>query len=310
MLVTFVAASLAFALLHFAPGDPISAMADNANVTPELRAQWRHERGFDLPVGVQYVRWIQNVAIGNLGSSSSHHRDVVDVIGDRLPNTLLLMGLAIVGSVLFGTAIGAWQGLRAGSRADRVLSQVTLFVYSVPEFWLAMVLMLIFVSTLRWLPATGMYDVSMYDSMTTLEKFGDRMRHLVLPWLSLSIIGTAVFARYQRESVVTASQLPFVRTARAKGLSDSIVNRQIWRNAVLPIITLIGLILPALVTGAVFIERIFGWPGLGQAMFEAAGDRDYDLVSGCLVLGSAVTAFSSLLADIVRTVMDPRLRLE
>lgn len=308
MLVTFAAASLAFALMHFAPGDPIAAMAYNSNIPPEQVEAWRKERGYDKPLAVQYVRWINDVAHGDFGRSTTHERPVIDVIGDRLPNTLLLMGLAIIASVMFGTALGAWQGVRSGSRADRVISHVTLFVYSIPEFWLAMVLILTFVMSLHWLPASGMYDTAMHDTMSFGGKLVDRLRHLVLPWLSLTIVGAAVIARYQRESVVAASQLPFVRTARAKGLTESTVRRHIWRNALLPIITIVGLILPALVTGAVFIERIFGWPGLGLAMFKAVGDRDYELVSGCMILGSAITALANLLADVVRTLVDPRLR--
>lgn len=309
VVVVLVAASFAFTLLHIAPGDPISAIADISGIPPDVRAQWRAQEGFDQRIAVQYVRWIGKVAHGDFGRSTSQKRPVIDVIRDRLPNSLLLMSLALGASVLFGAAIGAWQGARIGTRADRSISFLSLLTYSVPEFWLALGLLTLFALRFPILPAGGMIDVAMHDSMSRVDQVIDRLRHLILPWLALTLIGSAVFARYQRETMRDMLREPFVRTAVAKGLSQSAARRQAWRAAILPIITLSGLFFPALFTGAVFVENIFGWPGMGSALLGAISDRDYALVSACVIIGSAMTTLGTLLADVVRSFVDPRLRI-
>lgn len=304
----FVAASAAFGFLHAAPGNPILAMADAASIPLDQREAWLAQGGFDKPVLTQYRHWMSQVARAQLGDSYSQHRPVREVILDAVPATLLLMSLALVSSLLFGAAIGAWQGAHSGSRADKSLSFVSLLLYSIPEFWLALVLMLLFVSTLHWLPATGIKDVVMHNSMSFGGQLMDRLRHVLQPWAALTLVGTAIFARYQRAAFRALHAKGFVRTARAKGLSESAVRLQIWRNALPPMITLAGLFLPTLLTGAVFVEKIFGWPGLGSVMLDAINKRDYQLVSGCVIVGSAMTTLGSLLADVVRTTVDPRLR--
>jgi len=308
LLVVLTASSLSFLLLQLAPGDPISALADASNVPIELRAQWRAQQGFDQPVGVQYVRWIGDVARGRLGHSTSQQRPVIEVIADHLPNTLLLMGCALTASVLLGALLGAWQGAHGGARGDRLASFASLVLYSVPEFWFGLMLAFVFAVRLRWLPAGGMIDVALHDSMSLSQQLADRLRHLVLPVTALTVFGAAVFARYQRAAMRESIGLPFVRTARAKGLSEPAVRRQAWRNAVLPIVTLGGLYFPALLTGAVFVERVFGWPGMGDVLVQAIYRRDYQLVSAGVILGSLMTSLGNLLADVVRAMLDPRLR--
>jgi peptide/nickel transport system permease protein len=307
--VVIVAASVAFLLLHFAPGDPISSLGDSANVLPEQRAQWRAQRGYDQPIVVQYGRWLLNIATGNFGQSAWLQRPVRDVLVDYLPNTIVLMSLALLASVVFGSAIGAWQASRANSRSDRAISFTTLVLYSIPEFWLALVLAYVFAYLLGVLPASGTISVGTYDSMPPWQQLIDRARHLVLPWTSLTLIGTAIFARYQRSAMYEQLREPYVRTARAKGVRSPGVYRHAWRNAVLPVVTILGLLLPALVTGAVFVENIFGWNGMGYVLLEAINRRDYELVSAIVILGSALTAVGSLLADTLRALLDPRLRV-
>ncbi len=307
-MVVFAAASFAFLLLQLAPGDPFSDMITRSDVPPELRARWRAQRGLDQSVGVQYVRWIGNLAQGELGYSTSERRPVLDVISDRLPNTLLLMSVGLGASMLFGSLLGAWQGARAGRTGDRAVSFVSLMLYSIPEFWFALMLLFVFSYRLHWLPTTGMIEVAMHDSMTPAGQLIDRLRHLVLPWTALTVMGTAIFARYQRMAMRDTLREPFVRTARAVGLSEATVRRRAWRASMLPIITLAGVFFPALLTGAVFVEQVFGWPGMGSALVKAISTRDYELVSACVVVGSAMTAIGTLLADIAREVLDPRLR--
>lgn len=307
MAVVFVAATLSFVLLHFAPGDPFSSMADAANVAPELRAQWRAQQGLDQPLPVQYGRWLLRVAQGDFGQSTSRHRPVLNVIRDHLPNTILLMTLALGASVIFGSMLGAWQAEHANTRSDRAVSFSSLVMYSIPEFWLALLLAYVFAYKLGVLPASGTISVDTYDMLSPWKQFIDRARHLVLPWLSLTLIGTAIFARYQRTAMYDALREPYVRTARAKGVPARGVHRHAWRNAILPVITLVGLLFPAIVTGAVFVERIFGWNGIGNVLLSAINQRDYMLVSAIVIIGSALTAIGSMLADVARAIVDPRL---
>lgn len=303
--VVFSAATLAFVLLQLAPGDPATALGEG--MAPERRATIRAQYGLDDSLATQYGRWLWSLVRGDLGWSRDQHRPVAAVLADALPRSLFLMGCALIVSVVGGMLIGAWQGARAGSRRDRTTSTALLVLYSLPEFWLALVLLVVFAHQLGWLPATGITD-EMHRYMSTRQQFVDRVRHLVLPLTSLSLVGVAVFARYQRDAMQESMTQAFVRTARAKGLTESAVRRQAWRSALLPVITLSGLMLPALITGAVFVERVFAWPGMGFAMIRAIEARDYPVVSAGVILGSAVTALGAALADIAREIADPRLR--
>lgn len=303
--VVFSAATLAFVLLQLAPGDGATALGES--VSPALRAAIRAQRGLDDSLATQYGRWLWSLLRGDLGYSHDQHRPVAAVLGDALPRSLFLMGCALSVSLVGGMLIGAWQGARAGSWRDRTTSTALLVLYSLPEFWLALVLLVVFSHHLGWLPATGITSET-YDYLSPRQQLLDRMRHLVLPLLSLSLVGVSVFARYQREAMQESMAQAFVRTARAKGLTEGGVRRQAWRSALLPVITVTGLMLPALITGAVFVERVFSWPGMGFAMIRAIEARDYQVVSAGVILGSAVTAFGAALADIARDLVDPRVR--
>ena len=303
--VVFAAATLAFVLLQLAPGDPATALGEG--VSPELRATIRAQYGLDSSLAVQYGRWLWSLLHGDLGWSRDQHRSVAAVLSDALPRSLFLMGCALSVSLVGGMLIGAWQGARAGSRRDRATSTALLVLYSLPEFWLAMLLVVLFAHHLHWLPATGITSET-YDYMSTREQLQDRVRHLVLPLASLSLVGVSVFARYQRNAMQDSMAQAFVRTARAKGLTESAVRREAWRSALLPVITMTGVMLPALITGAVFVERVFSWPGMGFAMIRAIEARDYPVVSAGVILGSAVTAVGAAFADIARELADPRLR--
>lgn len=272
-----------------------------------MRATYRARYGFDDPLIVQYVRWLGMLLSGDLGWSTWQQRPVLTMFAEALPNTLLLVGVAMTLSVVCGVALGAWQGAHPGSLRDRVASTVSFVVYAVPEFGLALGLLLIFSEWLHWLPATGMTsELSMYQPVTA--RWLDRLRHLILPVLSLTAIASTIVARYQRLAMRDTLSLPFVQTARAYGLPESRVRRQAWRASLLPVITVVGLILPSLVTGTVFVERVFGWPGMGMLLLDAIFKRDYAVVTAGIVLGSAMTAFATALADLAREAADPRLR--
>lgn len=305
-LVILSAATLAFLCLHLAPGDPASALGES--VPPDVKARMRALYGFDEPLGTQYLRWLGALLRGDLGWSIQQQRPVSAVLRDALPNTLTLIVPAFVLSVLGGLWIGAWQGVRAGSRRDRITSTLLLVIYSIPEFWLAMALLLVFARTWHLLPATGVTS-ELYAYLSPGERFLDRLRHLVLPVASVASIGIATFARYQRASMQETIGLPFVRTAEASGLGRRRVLRNAWRASLLPVITLGGILLPSYLAGVVFVEQIFNWPGLGYALLRAISARDYAVVAACVVLGSTLTALGAWLAEWLRERADPRLRV-
>lgn len=307
LLVVWIASSLAFVLLRAAPGDPYASQLEGIPVPAATRAAWRAQLGLDQPLPVQYVHWLGNVVRGDFGWSTLHQRPVADVLRETLPRTLLLMSLALGTSLALGMLLGAWQGTHGGSLGDDAISSASLLVWSVPEFWLALLLLQLFAYELAWLPATGIVSET-HAYLSPAARVRDRLEHLVLPWLTLSLVGTALFARFQRSSMREAWQEPFVRTARAKGVRESGVRRHAWRTALLPVITLTGLVFPALLGGAVFVERIFAWPGMGHTTVLAVNARDYAFVTAAVVIGSAMTAAGSLLADWAQQLADPRTR--
>jgi peptide/nickel transport system permease protein len=291
--------------LQLAPGDPFSSLDGKVGFTPAVRAELERQFGYGKPLIEQYLHWLASAAQGDFGWSHLRLQPVAEVILAALPNTLLLMTIAFVASVSLGILLGAWQGARAGSSADRALSTLTLGMYSLPEFVLGIGLLLVFVSWLGVLPATGIADPTA-GFMPFWERALDRLKHLVLPVTALTIVGASVFARFQRAAMRETMGAPFVQTARAKGLDERAVHRHALRASLLPVITLAGLLFPALFGGAVLVERVFGWPGMGLLLFDAISGHDYWLVTGAVVVGSTMTALGTLLADIARTLIDPR----
>lgn len=307
--VIFIAATLAFVLVHLAPGDPFSSTLDSTRVDPATVARWRAAYGLDRSVPEQYVRFLAQAASGNLGPSISHGRPAADVLREAVPYTLLLMGTALVLSLLFGVLLGVWQAGRRGTTADRVAGTVSLVVASLPEFWLGLVLLLLLAYRIPLLPGRGAVDLVMHESMSPLGRLGDRVRHLVLPALTLALLGSASIARYQRAAVLEVLPLDFVRTARAKGLGERLVLwRHALRNALVPTIVLAGLSLPSLLGGAVFVEQVFDWPGMGRIAAAAFAARDYQLVVGATILGAVLVVVGGILTDVLHAVTDPRVR--
>jgi peptide/nickel transport system permease protein len=308
VVVLFLVTTIAFFLLHFAPGDPFSF--DNPQVPVEVRNQLRAEFGYDRPVLEQYVRYLGNVATGNLGFSHLMRVPVTQALAIVLPRTLLLMGLALVISFALGIWLGVFEVRHWRKPVARATSGISLFFYSLPDFWLALMLLLLFGYWLPILPAGGMVDVVMHDYMGLGEAAWDRIRHLILPLASLVLIVTALIARYQRAALLEVLPSDFVRTARAKGVDErQIVSRHALRNSLLPMITLAGLAFPALLGGAVFVEKVFSWPGMGSTLISAIGVRDYPLVVASVVVGAAMVVIGNLLADIAYGLADPRIRV-
>jgi peptide/nickel transport system permease protein len=307
--IVAIVAAITFALIHLAPGDPFSAVMDNQNVNETVRQTLRAQYGFDRPLPEQFVRYVNSLAHGQLGWSISNERPVLEVLGSALPNTLLLMGVALVGSFALGILIALIQVARRGSIIDHTLSGVSLFFFSMPDFWLAILTLLAFAYWLPIFPVGGAVDPVMHEYWGLGRRFIDRMWHLALPALTLMLLASAVVARYQRAALLDVLPADYIRTARLKGLTErQILRRHALRNALLPIISLVGLSFPALLTGAFFVEKIFAWPGMGYAVMSAIGTRDYPLVVGGVIIGSIMVTLGSLLSDLLYAWADPRLR--
>ena len=308
-MIVAIVATITFALIHLAPGDPFSAVLDNPNVSETVRQTLRAQYGLDRPLTEQFVRYVSALAHGELGWSFSHDRPVLEVLGTALPNTLLLMVVALIGGFALGIFIALVQVSRRGSAVDRTLGGITLLFFSMPDFWLAILALLSLTYWLPIFPVGGAIDPVMHEYMGLGGRIVDRLRHLALPALTLIALASATVARYQRAALLDVLPSDYIRTARLKGLTEGeILRHHALRNALLPIITLIGLSFPALLTGAFFIEKIFAWPGMGYAVVNAIGTRDYPLVVGGVIIGSIMVTIGSLIADLLYAWADPRLR--
>ena len=309
VVIVAIVATITFALIHIAPGDPFSAVLDNPNVNERVRMTLRAQYGLDRPLPEQFVRYVGQLARGELGWSFSHDRPVREVLASALPNTLLLMAIALTGSFALGILIALVQVARRGSTIDHALSAVSLFFFSMPDFWLAILALLAFTYWLPLFPVGGTVDPVTHDYMGLGARIVDRLRHLALPALTLTVLASPGVARYQRAALLDVLPADYIRTARLKGLTErEILRRHALRNALLPIISLLGLSFPALLTGAFFVEKIFVWPGMGLAVVTAIGSRDYPLVVGGVILGSIMVTAGSLLADLLYAWADPRIR--
>ena len=309
IVVILMVTTIAFILMQLAPGDPFSASLENPAVTEEVRERWRAMYKLDRPVHEQYAAYLASVARGDLGYSFSKHRPVSAAIGAALPNTLVLMGFGLVGAFAVGVALGVFQGVRRGTPGDRAASLASMFFYSMPDFWLALMIMLTFGYWLPLFPVGGVVDQTMYPYLGFWERVADRLQHLVLPVLTLTLLAAAGIARYQRSALLDVVRQDFIRTARAKGARErTVIVRHALRNALLPIITLLGLAVPSLLGGAVFVETVFSWPGMGLLTVEAVGSRDYPLVMASVIIGGVMVAIGNLAADIGYAAADPRMR--
>jgi peptide/nickel transport system permease protein len=299
--IVFAVVTLTFFVIRLAPGDPFMPPPEQ-RMDPERRRILRERFGLDKPIHVQYVRFLVAMARGELGDSFTHRRPVSELLAAAIPSTLLLAGAALVIDFLLGMTLGVFQAMRARSRTDVALGAGTLFLASVPTFWLGMVLVIVFGQWLHWFPVCCLrnpVETSVFD----------RLWHLVLPALTLGVVGASTTARYQRAAALDAKAHDYVRTARAKGLPEGdVMAHHVLRNALLPTVTLFGMAFPFLLTGAVFIEVVFSWPGMGKLAADAILQRDYPLVSGTMLVATIMVALGSLIADVLAAAVDPRIR--
>ena len=307
--------TLIFFIIHLAPGDPVQRFV-SPNVSPQVIEQMRRNLGLDQPLHIQYFKWLWSFLRGDFGYSFGQMRPIGEILPEVLWNTVQLTLISLVVIFAVGMLIGIVQAVRQYSLADNVLTFVALFFYSMPSFWFALMLILLFslkANQSGWplqFPASGMTSVG-YEFMSTGQKIGDRVMHLVLPAIALGIGSAAGVARYMRGSMLEVIHQDFIRTARAKGLSErKVVFKHALRNALIPIITLLGLYLPFLFSGAVLVETIFGWPGMGRAIVDAILQRDYPMVMATSFVIAAIVVAGNLLSDVLYAVVDPRIRTE
>ncbi len=303
--------TLIFLLLHLAPGDP-TALWFNPSIPPEVLERMRVNMGLDQPLHVQYVRWVKAFFSGDFGYSYTQFRPVRDVIADALPNTLLLSGTSLLVIFGVGCSVGTVQAVRQYGSMDNLLTFGTLFLYSMPGFWLGLMLILAASTSLSWLglPVSGMTSVD-YSTLGLFGRAADVARHLVLPTIALGLASAAAVARFMRGEMLEVIHQDYIRTARAKGLSErTVIFRHALRNALIPVVSLLGLYLPLLFGGAVVIEVVFSWPGMGRLMYDGVLARDYPLVMAASFLFGVLVVVGNLVADLLYAAVDPRIRYE
>ncbi|HEX2439828.1 MAG TPA: ABC transporter permease [Methylomirabilota bacterium] len=301
--VLFGVSLLVFAVMHLAPGDPAAIML-GAQATREDIARLHRELGLDRPLPVQYARWLGRVVQGDLGRSIPLGREVLPEVLTRFRATLILTGGALAVALLIGVPAGIVSATRQYSWLDRLSMGIAVTGVSLPVFWTGIMLIIVFSLTLRWLPSAGMY--SPYGGDLT-----DLLWHLVLPAVALGTASAAALARMTRSSVLEIVRQDFVRSARAKGLAErAVVGRHVLKNAVNPIVTVLGIQVGTLLGGAILTETVFSWPGLGSMMVRAIQARDYPLVQGGVLLIATTFVGVNLLVDLLYAVFDPRIRYE
>jgi peptide/nickel transport system permease protein len=307
LVVVLAITVLNFCLIRLAPGDPATVMAGEAGAADQQFVdQIRTEFGLDRPLPEQLGIYVANVLTLDLGQSYRNRQPVADLLFDRLPATLLLTGSAFLFALVVGPLLGALAAMRARTWADSAITTAALLFYATPIFWVGLILILVFSVQLGWLPAFGMSSVVPLQG--AWAQFWDGLRHLILPTVTLGLFYVAVYARLTRAAMLETASMDFVKTARAKGLPEwRVATAHILRCALLPIITMAGLQAGHLVGGAIVVETVFAWPGIGRLAFDALLQRDYNLLLGVFLLSALMVVFFNLLTDLVLRVADPRL---
>jgi peptide/nickel transport system permease protein len=306
--------AICFTLLYHAPGDPVAVLVADARqagqqISPEDRQRLRQQYGLDRPFYLQYVDWLEQVVQGNLGVSTRTNAPVSEVIMSRVPNTLRLMIAALTLTLIIALPLGILSAVKQYSRLDYFLTTFTFVGISIPQFWLALMLLYFFGVTLGWFPTRGMG--SPYAEPGVWNSMVEVFRHYTLPVLSVTLFSLAGYMRYQRAAMLEVIRQDYIRTARAKGLSEAIVIlKHGWRNALIPILTLLGYVLVILIEGSIVVEVIFSWPGMGDLAVTSLAQRDYPVVMAIVLLSAVGILIGTLISDILYAVVDPRVRYD
>ena len=305
---------ISFGLLKAAPGDQVSALVASSRgsgvtLTAEDRKQLREQYGLNNPVYVQYYDWLRETARGNLGVSSRMNQPVLDIILQRLPNTMKLAGVSLVLTLAIALPLGILSAVKQYTPTDYGLTFFSFVGISIPQFWLALMLLYTFGVWLGWLPVRGIQSAVVEPGLW--NSIWDTISHYILPVTSVTLVGLAGYMRYQRAAMLEVIRQDYIRTARAKGLSErKVILKHAWRNALIPILTLLGYIFVILVEGSVVVENIFSWPGMGQLAVTSLTQRDYPVMMGIVMLSAALILLGTLLSDILYAIVDPRVRYD
>jgi peptide/nickel transport system permease protein len=306
--ITFVS----FLVIHLAPGDPTEVLTGDlrADASSDTRKILRETYGLDKPLHVQYWNWLSRLARLDFGRSfSPDGRPVLTKIGERLPVTLLLNVVEMLIIVAIAIPIGVMSATRQFSTFDKVTTVFVFVGFATPDFWLALLLMILFGAQLGWLPISGLRSLN-WEYMSFWSQQWDFVSHLVLPIFVATVGGLAGFSRYMRQSMLEVVRQDYIQSARAKGLAERVViGKHALRNAMLPIVTILGLSVPGLIGGSVIVESIFAIPGMGQLMVQSVFERDYPVIMGNLVIVATLTLVANLVADIAYGLVDPRIRV-
>lgn len=307
VLIVAAIAALNFGIVHMAPGDVADVLAgESGSASPEFIADLRTRFGLDQPLWTQFLIYMGQIAHLDLGYSFRFSRPVASLIFERLPATMLLMVPTLVFALVLGAALGVAASRRAGTWGDAAISAAALVFYAMPVFWVAVMMIVLFSVKLGWLPTGGMITIG--AGYSGLAAAADVARHMVLPVVTLSLFHTAFYARLMRASMLEVLGQDFIATARAKGASESrVVYRHALRNALLPLVTVLGLHVANLLGGAVLVETVFGWPGLGRLAFDSVLSRDVNLLLGILLCSSVLVIATNLAIDALYRWLDPRI---
>jgi len=293
----------AFAIVKAQPGGPLAQYEGNPSFTEADRVRLEHAFGLDQPLPLQYLSWLTSFVRLDWGYSFSSHQPVLALIGERLPNTLYLMGTVFVVVILIAIPIGVLTAVKQYSWFDHVVTGTIFTFLSTPTFWLGLLLIILFGLQLRWLPLGGMQTVGAPFDL------GDRLKHLILPVATIALVQMGSHVRYLRASMLETIGQDYMRTARAKGLAERVVVlRHALKNAAIPLVTVVALDIPELFVGALVTEQIFGWPGMGRLFWDAATRSDYPVLQGILAVSSTLIVVANLLADATYAYLDPRIR--
>ena len=301
---------VAFVVMRLAPGDPVAIFINPEKASsPEMVELIRHQLGLDQPIYMQYLLWLKNVLQGDWGYSYVSQKPVMADIMVRLPNTRLLGGVALAITLLVSIPVGVFSAVRSYSAWDYAVTLFAFIGLSIPSFWFGLSLMQIFANHLHWLPSVGMHSIDIEPGDPGY--YLDVVKHMIMPAIVLSLSSMATLTRYQRSSVLEVIRQNYIQTARAKGLPERVViYKHALKNAMVPVITMIGLLVPQFVGGSYITETVFGWPGIGRLGVNAIFQRDYAVVMGVTMLSALIIVVANMLTDVAYAVVNPRIRYE
>lgn len=307
--IIFLISVVVFTLAKLMPGDALSGMIDPLKTDPKYIEEMREKMGLNDPLHIQYLRWVKGIITeGNFGNSFIHKQPVMELIGDRLPNTIILGVSSLLITYIFAFLMGRYSGRYAYSKGDYFISTFNYFALAIPSFVAALVAIYVFSITLGWVPASG--SVGSGVEPGTLDYYLSKMKHTILPALVLGSMATASYTQFLRNDMIESSRKDYVRTARAKGTKEStIYNKHILRNSIIPIVTLLGFDIAAIFGGAIITETIFTYPGIGNLFVESVNARDYSVMMAIALMLTVITLIGNLIADLLYGLVDPRIRL-